>query len=471
MSVDSRPIATSSPSRPSSSPWVEGLRILLPLGILAVGSVAFVVLGRPQPTGKKESSLSRLPAVETVEARSFEGQFDLELEGEASTFREIQLAAEVSGRIVEKAEVGRPGSYVSEGALLIGVEKIDYLLEVERLEAVLRQAERDLAGVEVDLVNTDSMIVLAEESVGLQGKELARQRDLKQRFASSDADLDAALRMELEARQSLQSLRNQRRVSEQRKLTLEAARDLVRVQIKRAQVDLDRTEIRAPVDSTVISSFVEEGDFVRQGDTLLRLNDTSRVEIKCNLKLDELYWIRLQFDSRDVSEDGGGVSARLELPPTPVEVVFPFQDSEFVWNGVLSRYEGTGVDSVTRTVPCRVLVTKPHAPRHIGTATPLSTESRPSLTTGMYVSIRVPIDPPFELIRIPKVALRPGGEVWALEGGELRVLSVEVARHSGPEVLLRRSESGLAPGDRVVVSPVASVRNGMRVEEVGGQRR
>ena len=31
----------------------------------------------------------------------------------------------------------------------------------------------------------------------------------------------------------------------------------------------------------------------------------------------------------------------------------------FQWQGVLSRYEGTGLDIPTRTVPCRVVVTNP----------------------------------------------------------------------------------------------------------------
>ena len=53
----------------------------------------------------------------------------LEADGVVVPFREIELAAEVAGRIVERDERCRAGNFVTQGTLLARIDPQDYQLE------------------------------------------------------------------------------------------------------------------------------------------------------------------------------------------------------------------------------------------------------------------------------------------------------------------------------------------------------
>ncbi len=56
-------------------------------------------------------------------------------------FREVNVAAEVSGRVTYKAPGCRAGAPVREGDLLFRIDDREYQLEIKRLEESVEQAE------------------------------------------------------------------------------------------------------------------------------------------------------------------------------------------------------------------------------------------------------------------------------------------------------------------------------------------
>ena len=133
-----------------------------------------------------------------------------------------------------------------------------------------------------------------------------------------------------------------------------------------------------------------------------------------------------------------------------------------IWDGELFRYEGTGLDPQTRTVPCRVLVEQPLDARVVE-APPGASLPRARLFAGMYVGIRIPINSSLPMLAVPQASVRPGNQVWIIRDGKLQIESVEVAKVQGDRVLVHAQSTALVPGDRVVTSPLAAVRNGMPV--------
>ena len=446
----------------------ESARVLVPLIILAAGIGGFLVFGQKPKVVQREVSTDNAALVESIEVKTLEETFDIEVEGVAVPFRRITLSAEVDGRITNKSPISKAGSYVELNDPLFQIDPSDYKLEVMRLESQLRQATEEIAAVDVDIANTQSMVKLANEELAIRAKDLKRRTQLATRNAISDSEVDDAKRMELSARNSLQTLHNQINVSRQRKKTLDAARELVAVQLKRAELDLSRATVTSPVIGTVIQDHVEQNDYVKKGDTLVTIHETERMEVKCSLRVEELYWVWLQSGIFAPNADVAAVN-KFEIPQTPVSVVYEFQGTDYVWDGVLSRYEGTGLDDRTRMVPCRVRVDEPTKPRTSGTRSEQASVSLPSLITGMYVTIRIPIAAPVELIEIPTSALRPGGEVWVIRDRQLHIQTVEVAHANDPFVLVRRQQTGLQPGDKVITSPLAIVKNGMSVKELSAQ--
>ena len=151
--------------------------------------------------------------------------------------------------------------------------------------------------------------------------------------------------------------------------------------------------------------------------------------------------------------------------------MFEFEGDEIVWDGMLTRYEGTGLDTATRTAPVRVLVENPRHARLFSAdgQSPLIRPDGgrlidpPSLLSGMFVKVRIPIESRQELLRIPTEALRPHGEVWAVVDQKLQKVTVDVARELDDFVLLRAAGSPITAGAQVITSPLATVRNGMPV--------
>ena len=462
-------------SRPTTN-LGEAFRVVIPLAILAVGVGGFLVLGRPpQPPAEVEHAARPAP-VQVVTAKAFTGSFDLDVDGVAVPFRTITLSAEVDGRIVEKSPRCRGGHVISPDDELLVVDPTDYKLSVDRLLAQHKQATEELASVDVDIKNTKALIALAEEDLELLKKELAKSRRLAATSAISESTLDETRRQELSGRNTLQTLRNQAAALEKQRGVLQAKLELAGVDLEQAREVLKRTRIRSSIVGAVIDSPVEVNDYVRKGDPLVNISATKAMEVRCNLRIDQLYWVLLSGARLAESPSPGDVTsvisreaattrAQLAMPPLPVEVSFDFEGTEIVWEGVLSRYEGTGIDLQTRTVPIRVLVADPVAAR---SDPPLPSSITPRLYSGMYVRIRIPIEPPVQLLELPDEALRPGGQVWTAQGGKLSILAAEAAHSQKSRVFIRRDSTALQPGDQVVVSPLAAVSEGMPVEAQEG---
>ncbi len=446
--------------------FVESLRMAVPVLILAAGVGGLLVFGQRPEMPQRDEGGSQAALVETARVDVFDGTFVIDVQGTALPFSEVTVAAEVEGRVMHKSPDCRSGSYIQQGDVLLRIDDTDYTLELERLNAQLQQATEEVRAVEVDIASTQPLIALAEQELQLKERALARLKDIAGRLRSAvtEGDLDEGELQKLAARNTLQAVRNQLAKLTQQSKTLEAARDLVRVGIKQAEVNLARTKVTSPITGTVISDHVEQNDFVRVGDPLFTLNDTGRMEVKCSLRVDELYWVWAQArGSQQPAMDSA--AARYELPPTPVQVVFELDDTEFVWDGTLSRYEGTGLDERTRTVPCRVVVDQPTAVRAAANESASSVIAPPSLLTGMYVTVRIPVDPPQRLLALPASALRPGGQVWLLRDDRLVIAGVEVARRRGDQVLVEDRPDSVQPQDKVVVSPLAVVQQGMALTE------
>ncbi len=127
--------------------------------------------------------------------------------------------------------------------------------------------------------------------------------------------------------------------------------------------------------------------------------------------------------------------------------------------------EGTGIDRDTRTFPCRILVGEPTRSRVNDSVGGRATISPPALLSGMFVAVRIPIESPVSLLQLPIEAVRPGGQIWVKRDDILHIVEVSLVHSEERIALVRASGSGLQTGDRVVVSPLPVVKEGMPLQE------
>jgi hypothetical protein len=112
--------------------------------------------------------------------------------------------------------------------------------------------------------------------------------------------------------------------------------------------------------------------------------------------------------------------------------------------------------------PCRVIVDEPEKTR-VKSPEGSTQISPPTLLSGMYVTVRIPIDSPVQLLQVPAESIRPGGQIWVVRDGKLKIVSISLVRVDGDLALVRQDEETLKAQDVVIVSPLASVTDGMPV--------
>ena len=441
-------------------------RIAPPVLILAAGAVLALILSREREAPARPPEETRAPLVKTTQATPHDGGLDIRVDGVVVPYREIELAAEVDGRIVEKEEVCRAGSYVTGGTLLLKIDPEDYQLELDRLDNELAQAKIRGDELEVEIKNTKLLVDLAEQQLELEEKNYRRQETARAGGAGSDSELDRAAQSRLQAQNALATLNSQLRLLEERRDRVEAEEKHAALRVKKAELDLRRTEICCPeqMEGVIVTDRVEEDDYVRKGTSLVTIEDTSKVEVRCHLRVDELYWLWNQMGLGPGEARERGPQSGYQIPNAPATIVYHLAGRDYAWKGVLSRYEGIGLDESTRTVPCRVLV---EAPRD-GCVMDADGElvectGPPALVRGMFVTVKIHARPKAQLVRIPEKAVLPGNRLWLVREGKLAIVEANVVRVSDGVAIVETGE--LEAGDSVVVTPPAGAVEEMAVRE------
>lgn len=431
----------------------------VPFLILVFGAAGFLVL-----SGMRESPEPRIaerlpPVVTTVPVVPYSDQLKLQAEGEVVPFREVTLSAEVAGRILTKAEQCRSGHYVRRGDLLIRIDPRDYELEIERIRQSVKQTEVNVEELDVEQANIQLLIELAESDKQLQQEALDRYRALFEQRATSQANLDNARRGEIQAENAVQTLVNQRSLLQTRRGRLLREKDRLLAELEKAILDRQRTEIIAPIDGVIAEDLIEQDDYVQRGAPLVRLQDTSSVEIRFDLQVDELRWIWSENPSIAAdAETMGGASYR--LPALPMTASVESLGQRYQWSGRLARYDGARLNPATRTVPCVAIVDQPQKGKLVGeSTTPLS--GPPALLSGMFVTIQIEVPTRIPLVEIPTVALRPGNRLWLLQEDHLVIRNVDVAMVEPERTLVLPGNPGLNVGEQVITSPLALAVDGM----------
>lgn len=180
---------------------------------------------------------------------------------------------------------------------------------------------------------------------------------------------------------------------------------------------------------------------------------------------------------RLLQESGGVVAAGAPLleigDPRDIEVVADFlsQDATQVRAGAVAVLEGWGGE---RPIPARVLRVEPYARTRISA---LGVEEQrvsivlrlagdtaaPVLGHGYKVDVRITLEEAANALRVPADALVRQGEGWAVyrvADGQARLTKVRTGIGDDRRRVVL---DGLAEGDRVVLFPPATLRDGARI--------
>ena len=388
--------------------WKTTLLICIAILLVAGGTVSAIFL--TEPSAQRTSASKRtamLVDVAAVEQGSFRPT--IVAMGAVRPEQEIVLSPRVAGEIIAISESFTPGGFVEEGEVLLQIDPADYETTLQQRRSELRQA---MAEYEME-----------------QGRQDLARRDYE--------DLEG-------------SISDQYKTLVLREPQLNAARAVVEsaeAAVRQAELDLERTRIRAPFPAHILSRDAHVGSQVSPGQALGQLVGTRSYWVEATVPVADLRWIDFPADAA-----APGSPARIRNRAAWPEDLFR--------EGRVHQLIGA-LESQTRLA--RVLLTVPDPLAHEP-----ESEGLPPLMVGSYVEVRIEGKPIEDVIRLDRDYLRRDDTVWVNQDNVLRIREAEVVFRDSDYAYI---SAGLEPDDRVVTTNLATVLDGaaLRLEgEAGG---
>jgi RND family efflux transporter MFP subunit len=252
------------------------------------------------------------------------------------------------------------------------------------------------------------------------------------------ARLETLETSDLVSRSALESAMREARVNEAQ------LRD-ARVALEQAERDLARTEIRAPFRGLVRSEQVDVGQFVNRGTSVASLYAVDYVEVRLPIADQQLAYLDLPLTPRGQLDADSAPSVRLYAD---------FAGREREWQGRLVRTEAE-IDARSRMVQAVARVT----------AADGADASLPP-PVGLFVQADIQGRSADNVVVLPRSAIRNENQVLVVDDeNRLRFRTVTLLRVYGDEAFINE---GLNAGERVCISPLQAVVDGMRIFPIEG---
>ena len=351
--------------------------LFLAVAIVAGGVAGFQLLQALRDPVQAAPLDRVVPWVDAVQLVPHDGPVPIRGEGFVRPFRQIDLAAEVSGRIIELHPAIEARGHFSRGDILV------------RLDG--REAYAELARAEGNLDTTQARL-------DLNRTQLARTETLVARGVVTEERLDQLLAEKAELEATLASLR--------------AAREVV-------QIRLANTAILAPFDGAVLSQVADLGDVVSPGQALATIFTDTRLEVAVPVTEAEAALIPGLFE--------GGAA--------PAEVIARFADTQIAWEAVVSRVE-PALDMQTRTMTVTVSLADVEGGRVLGSTGSLASGTPPALVNA-FVDVTIQGERRPGLYAVPSASVREGDALWLAEDEALRILPGTVVHVDGEVTYVR----------------------------------
>lgn len=369
-------------------------------GIILIASICIIALiFSTEPTAKRIAATRKTAMlVEVTEIQRQDYIPTIVGMGTVEAAQDITLSPRVGGEVVSLSPEFTPGGFVEKGDILMQIDSADY-------QNTLLQRKSDLRGA------------IAELNVEM-GQQNVAQKDYQL--------LDETLATELESL----VLRKPQLNSAHAKV--EAARAAV----DQAELELERTNIKAPFRAHILDRNVSVGSQVSPRDNLGRLVGLDTYWVVTTVPQVKLPW--LSFPQTD-SETGSTVQIRNRVA---------WREGVYR-TGYLHRMVGA-LENQTRMARVYVSVSDPLS--HQAESTDL-----PPLMIGAFVETDIEAEPIKDAMRIDLDYVRANNTVWVMENGNLSIQTVKIVFRDKDYAYIT---DGLSDGSQIVTTNLAKISEG-----------
>ncbi|MBU2887178.1 efflux RND transporter periplasmic adaptor subunit [Gilvimarinus agarilyticus] len=382
-------------------------KIIIPVAIVLLVAVIIVVLVNSKPTpGTRPQSDGPKISVETLPVHKSDIAPEVLSYGLVEPRTQTRLVSQVGGRVERISESFTDGSFFQKGDLLLQIEPTDYEIELSIAKATLAEAEQALAE---EVARSEQARVDWDQ---LGGNVAARPLVLREPYM---------------------------RAAEARVASSQAL-------LKQAEVNLERTSIRAPYDGRVLSTSVDVGQVIANNTELGEIYATDAVEIRLPVKNQDLALLSLPEAYR--------TQAQSTEPLPKVSIRSELAQNE-VWQGNIVRTAGK-IDSSSRQLYVVARIEDPFGERSVG---------RFPLKIGQYVTAIIEGVTQEGVISIPNQSIYQGAYVYLYRDGAVFRTPVDIGWQNGDFAIITQ---GVEDGDQVVTSPLGQVVSGTLVSVSSG---
>ena len=382
-------------------------RFFLPVIILgACVSVAYSLIRNPKQIA--EVALDIIPVtVRVIEVQQSSAELIVGSQGKVQPSMTANLSAAVAGPVSWISPQMEAGGFVEEGQPLLRLDISDFETMRARSSASMRQAKAE-----------------ADHA----GREYGRMKELAVDRLASESQLQDAQRLaEVTSARLADAIAN----------------------LEQAELDLARAEIKAPFDAIINSREVELGQYVNRAQSVAVLYGAGEVEVRVPLAIRQLGFLDIPLGLR-------GELAGTSAPAVTLSGMYG--GVEHNWQGKLVRIEAS-IDPNSNTVQTIIRVRQPES-----SSAPDNAAEPIPLPIGLYVNADIQGKVVDDVIALPRSVIRNNNQVLVVDAeNKMFFREVEIFRLEEERVLI---SGGLLPGERICISPIQAVVDGMAVQPV-----
>ncbi|MBI5189218.1 MAG: efflux RND transporter periplasmic adaptor subunit [Nitrospirae bacterium] len=384
-------------------------KTLVITAVLGVVLAAGVVSCKPKPpAGPPQMPPATVTAV-TLSASQVTVTEDYVGQTEAKDT--VEIRARVGGILERQAFVD--GERVVKGQLL-------YVIDQETYKVALASAKASLAAAKASLAQARANALRAQQ-------DLERTKPLAEAQAVSRQQLDTAVAAEAAGKAQVEAA--------------EAAVKQAEAAVSQAELNLAYTAVTAPRDGDVSASLVRAGSLISPASTLMAtLYSLDPMYINTTVSEERLLQLKRQY--------GAGLGKGIASGP-PVKVLLT-DGSEYRFPGRIN-YFGAAVDRDTGTLAVRVSVPNPDG----------------YLKPGQFVRVVFPGTTIKDAIKVPLQAVQQMQDVKTVlvvgPGNVVEARQIKGENTVGNDLVV---ESGLKPGETIIVEGTAKAKPGAPVNPV-----
>ena len=405
-------------SEVSNKPVVWGVHLIVTIVIFIIAFSIIAAMFANKPSARKwgggpPSSVG----VETVQLEASNYPVWIKSYGSAEPLTRTQLVSEVSGRVIEVANNIRAGLSFKKGDILLTIDPRDYQIEVDVAKSTVADAwvkyKEELA--QADVAERDW-----NETPGSEGgRDLALR---KPQVAAALASFDAS-----------------------------------KARLAKAELNLERTEVKAPFDGKILKQMVDLGQVLNPSQTIAEIYSTDFIEVRLPVKAQDLAHIKLP----DYSQTQGNTPEKNQDHLPAVLFEGELGGKTFTWEGKLVRSEGA-FDSSTRMLYVVAKLDNPF----------VSSPELPALRVGQFLRAKIEGNQLMDVYAIPRRAVSQSNMIALANNGLLQKRLISPLWTDAQSVVISASSgindntAAINSSEQLILTPTANLATGTRVKSL-----